>query len=66
MRMGLGIISLKEMIEILQFRWFGHVLRMWGERCSRIAWLSAGKETQNKTPTDLGRRYKKDFEGKRN
>jgi hypothetical protein len=39
---------------------------MWGERCSIIAWLSTGEETQKKTPTDLGRRYKKDFEGKRN
>jgi len=31
--MGLGIIPTKEMIALVQFRWFGHVVR-----CPKIAW----------------------------
>jgi hypothetical protein len=47
MRMGLGIIPLKEMIEIVHFRWFGHVVRMWDDRCPKMAWQS---RAQGKRP----------------
>jgi len=42
MKMGLGIISIKEMVELVQFRWFGHVVR-----CPKMAWQV---RTQGKRP----------------
>ena len=63
MKMGLGIIPIKEMTELVQFRWFGHVLR-----CPRMACQvrTQGKGLTRRPPADLGRRNTKDFEGKRN
>jgi hypothetical protein len=61
MKMGLGVIPIIEMTELVQFRWFGRVIR-----CPKMAWQKTGEETPTKTPTDLGRRNEKDFEGKRN
>ena len=61
--MGLGIIPLKEIIELAQFRWFGHTVRMGDERYPKMAWQARtqGEETQRKTLTDLGRRDTEDF-----
>lgn len=42
MKMGLGIILIKEMNEFVQFRWFGHVVR-----CPKMAWQV---RTQGKRP----------------
>jgi hypothetical protein len=36
--MEFGIISLKKMIELAQYRWFGYVVRMEDERYCRMAW----------------------------
>jgi hypothetical protein len=46
-RRRLGIISHKEMIELAQFRWRGHVVRMEYERCPKMAWQA---RTQGKRP----------------
>jgi hypothetical protein len=37
-RMGLGIIPLKEIIELAQLRWFGHVVRIGDLRYTKMAW----------------------------
>jgi hypothetical protein len=42
MKMGLGMISIKELAELVQFRWFGHVVR-----CLKMAWQV---RTQGKRP----------------
>jgi hypothetical protein len=36
--MGLGIIPLKDMIELTQLRWFGSIVRMGDERFLKMAW----------------------------
>jgi hypothetical protein len=38
MRMGLGIMHLKEMIRLAQVRWFGHVVGMGDERYHKMVW----------------------------
>jgi hypothetical protein len=45
--MGLGIIPVKEVIELTQLSWFGHVVRMGDERHPKMAWPA---RTQGKTP----------------
>jgi hypothetical protein len=53
-RMGLGIIPLKEMIELTQLRWFGRVIRMGDERYPKMAWQA---RTQRKRPKGRHRQY---------
>jgi hypothetical protein len=36
--MGFGITPLKEMIQSVKLRWFGHVVRMGDEKCPKMAW----------------------------
>ena len=65
--MELGIIPLKQMIELAQLRWFGHGEK-WGMR-HIPKWLGRverREETQMKTLTEFRRRDTEDFEGKRN
>jgi hypothetical protein len=65
--MELGIIQLKQMIELAQLRWFGHGIK-WGMR-HIPKWpgkLQHGEETQMRTLTEFGKRDTEDFEGKRN
>jgi len=36
--MRLGIIPFKEMTELTQFKWFGHIVRTRDEKCPKMAW----------------------------
>jgi hypothetical protein len=53
-RMGLGIIPLKEMTELAWLRWYGHIVRIGGERYPEIPCQARtqGKDIQRKTWTD--------------
>jgi hypothetical protein len=53
-RMGLGIIPLKEITELAWLRWYGHVVRMGGERYPKIPCQARteGNDIQWKTWTD--------------
>jgi hypothetical protein len=46
----LGIIPLKEIIELTHFRWFGHVVTMGDKRSTEMAWKvsTQGKGTKGK------------------
>jgi hypothetical protein len=48
LKMGLGIIPLKEMIELAQLRWFEHVVRMRDERYPKMIWQAAAHEKRPK------------------
>jgi hypothetical protein len=45
--MGLGIILLKEIIQLTEMGWVGHIVRMANERDPRTAWQA---KTQGKMP----------------
>jgi hypothetical protein len=65
--MELGIIPLKQMMELEQLRWFGHGVK-WGMR-HIPKWpgrVEHREETQMNTLTEFGIRDAEDFEGKRN
>jgi hypothetical protein len=58
LRVWLGIIPLREMIELAQLRWFGHVVRMGNERYAKFPCkLEHGKRASGKFGKEGFRRF---------